>query len=68
LLLVVSLTPVLALGLSRFVELGPIGFWLVFLLLGLFPITLRVVANYALEIAPPDDQTNYLSVVNLATS
>jgi MFS family permease len=68
LLLVVSLTPVLALGLSRFVELGPVGFWLVFLLLGLFPITIRIVSNYALEIAPSDDQTKYLSVINLATS
>jgi MFS family permease len=68
LLLVVSLTPILALGLSRYVELGPVGFWLVFLLLGLFPITIRIVSNYALEIAPPDDQTKYLSVINLATS
>ncbi len=68
LLLVISLTPLLALGLSRYVELGPAGFWLVFLLLGLFPIAIRVISNYALEIAPQNDHANYLSVVSLAIS
>ncbi len=66
LLLALSLTPLLALVMSRFPNLGPPGFWLVFLMLGLFPITIRVLSNYALEIAPHDDQANYLSVVNLA--
>ncbi len=66
LLLALSLTPLLALGVSHFPNLGPPGFWLVFLMLGLFPITIRVITNYALEIAPYDDQANYLSVVNLA--
>ena len=68
LLLVISLTPLLALGLSQFVDLGPAGFWFVFLLLGLFPITIRIISNYALEIAPHNDHANYLSVVNLAMS
>jgi MFS family permease len=66
LLLAIALTPLLALGLSHFSHWGPAGFLLVFVLLGLFPITIRVISNYALEIAPPNDHTNYLSVVNLA--
>jgi MFS family permease len=68
LLIALSATPIVALFFSRYHAAGPPGFWLVFLCLGLYPITIRVLSNYALEIAPQNDQANYLSVVNMAMS
>jgi MFS family permease len=66
LLVPLALTPLLALVISRWEGAGPVGYWLVFLGLGFLPITMRVVSNYTLEIAPQDDMSNYLSVTNLA--
>lgn len=39
--------------------------WLVFLPLGFTPVTIRLVVNYALEIAPRSDHPRYVSAVGL---
>jgi len=40
-------------------------FWIVFIALGVVPLVLRILANYALEICPSDDHPRYLSTVSL---
>lgn len=63
-----TLAPVLAVILSQQTAWGSAGFTVVFLLLGLMPITMRVIANFALELADPVDQPKFLSVTGLAMS
>ncbi|MEO1990809.1 MAG: hypothetical protein ABGW78_02670, partial [Pirellulales bacterium] len=42
-------------------------FWLVYLPLGLNPITLKIITNYTLELAPKmSDQVHYVSIVGVA--
>jgi Major Facilitator Superfamily len=63
-----SLTPLLVTGLAR----GPHRvagewFWLVYLPLGLNPLSLRLFTNYALELAPrPSEHPRYVSIVGAA--
>jgi MFS family permease len=45
--------------------LGARLFWLVYIPLGVTPLVLRTVQNYALEICEPDDHPRYLSTVSL---
>ncbi|HID75528.1 MAG TPA: MFS transporter, partial [Planctomycetaceae bacterium] len=40
-------------------------FWLVYVPLGVTPLVLRTVSNYALEICPPERHPRYLSTVSL---
>jgi MFS family permease len=57
--------PLLALALSY---VGPASrpvFPLVFILVGLVPVTLRIMHNYTLEMAEPPDHPRYLSAINL---
>ena len=46
-------------------ELGAKLFWLVFIPLGVTPLVLRILNNYALEICRPADHPRYLSTVNV---
>lgn len=61
-----ALTPLLALAVSRAPDaVGRATFWLTFFLLGLIPVTLKALVNYALEIAPHDDHPRYVSTLSL---
>jgi MFS family permease len=59
--------PLVAIGLAA---LGPsVGgplYWIVFALFGMMPITLRVLTNLTLELAPHAEHARYLSTVSLA--
>ncbi|MCH5373632.1 MAG: MFS transporter [Planctomycetes bacterium] len=57
--------PLLAVGLSLTGPAGRVFFPLVFVLVGLTPIILRTMHNYALEISPSDEHPRYLSTINL---
>jgi MFS family permease len=58
--------PVLAVGLTYVsVETAQHWFWVVFLLLGLTPITMRTLYNYTLEISPVIEHPRYLSTLSL---
>jgi len=63
-----ALTPLLVTGLARAPH-GVAGewFWLVYLPLGLNPLSLRLFTNYALELAPcPTEHPRYVSIVGAA--
>jgi len=60
-----AVAPLLAIGLSRSGGLGMSLFWLVFIPLGVTPLVLRILVNYALEISEPVDHPRYLSTVSL---
>lgn len=65
LMLALCLAPVLAIILSR---LGPVAqpfFFMVFCLVGLTPVTMRIIANYTLEIVEPKYHPRYLSTLSL---
>jgi len=57
-------TPLLAVIMGHAGELGRDLFWLVFLPVGLTPVAIRVLANYALEICEPRDHAHYVSTLN----
>lgn len=63
-LLGIILAPLLAIWLSTRSN-GAVWFPIVFLLVGLTPITLRIFQNYALEISAPKDHALYLSTLSL---
>ncbi len=46
-------------------ELGARLFWMVFIPLGISPLVLRTLLNYALEICQPEEHPRYLSTVSL---
>jgi hypothetical protein len=48
--------------------LGAKLFWLVFIPLGISPLVLRTLLNYALEICQPEEHPRYLSTVSLGLS
>jgi MFS family permease len=60
-----SLTPLVVTALSLLPHATAVRwFWLVYVPLGLNPLTLKVLTNYALELAPrPIDHPRYLSIV-----
>lgn len=60
--------PLLAVALAHRGAVGALPFALVFLLLGMMPLTMRIVTNLALELAEPERQPLYVSVANLALS
>lgn len=61
-----AVTPLLAIGLVHIdAAMGRCFYWLVFAPLGLTPVTLKTLANYTLELAPPDDHPRYLSTISL---
>ncbi|MEX0718301.1 MAG: MFS transporter [Planctomycetaceae bacterium] len=63
---IAAIIPVLALLLARGPNGGTAGrYWIPFFLLGLVPITMRSLANYTLELSPPDRHPHYLSTLTL---
>ena len=61
-----ALPPLLALFLSSLSpELGGRYFYLVFAPIGLSPVTFRLLSNYALEIAEPEDHPKYMSALGV---
>lgn len=62
-----ALTPLAALLLaSGALEDGRRFYWITFLLLGMTPTTMRVLTNYTLELAEPEDHPRYISTLKLA--
>ena len=63
-----SLTPLLVTALARGPhEMAAAWFWVVYLPLGLNPLSLRLFTNYALELAPvPAEHPRYVSIVGAA--
>ena len=64
-LLLICMAPIAAIVISRLPSIGEFAFSLVFVLLGLTPVTMRILSNYALELASPEDQPRYLSTLSL---
>jgi hypothetical protein len=58
--------PLLALAIAYLGPNGRTAFPLVFILVGLVPVTLRTMHNYTLEMAGPPDHPRYLSTINVA--
>lgn len=58
--------PVIALISSGIPSIGGAGFLVVYFLLGLMPVTMRVLSNYSLEFAATQDQPRYLAAQSLA--
>jgi len=60
------LAPLAALGIASLsVEEGRRWFWIVFVPLGMTPISLKTMVGYTLEIAPEHDHPRYLSTLSL---
>ena len=61
-----AIAPLFAVGLTHLGDgLGEKLFWLVFIPLGMTPLVLRIMVNYALEICEPHQHPRYLSTVSL---
>ena len=58
--------PILALLFSRMPSIGRAGFWGVYFLLGLMPVSMRILSNYALEFASTENQPRYLATQSMA--
>lgn len=65
LMLALCVAPMLSLFLSRTQAVDRDWFNVVFVLLGLTPVTIRTLNNYTLEICEPDDRPRYLSTLGL---
>lgn len=60
-----ALVPVLALLLTHATgEWGPKNFWLTFVLLGLTPVTIKTLTNYALELSDAEQHPLYVSTLH----
>ena len=65
----ITLAPALALvGLQLPTETRLEYAWLMFVAIGFTPVTIRLMLNYALEIAPRDDHPKYLSALGLCVA
>ncbi len=58
--------PVLSLVFAQSPSIGRAGFFLVYFLLGLMPVTMRILFNFALEFASTEDQPKYLATQSMA--
>ncbi len=65
LMFLLAVAPCLAVALAWCGEAASAWYSLVFLLVGMTPVTIRSFNNYALEIAGPADQPRYLSTLSL---
>jgi hypothetical protein len=64
-ILICGFVPLLAIALVHVdPEIGRRLYWLVFLPLGLTPVTIRSLSNYTLEICQPSDHPRYLSTLS----
>ena len=68
LMFVLAINPALAAGLSLREAVDPKWFWLIFLMIGITPITYRILLNYTLELCSPEDHPRYLSTMSLCVS
>ena len=64
LILISAFMPLLAVGISR-MPAGADFYWIIFALMGLTPVSARIVTNYTLEIAPQEKHPQYLGVMSL---
>ena len=64
LILISAFTPLLAVSISRMPS-GAELYWIIFALIGLTPVSARIVTNYTLEIAPQEKHPQYLGVMSL---
>ena len=64
LILISACIPLLAVGISRMPS-GADFYWIIFALIGLTPVSARIVTNYTLEIAPQEKHPQYLGVMSL---
>ena len=67
-MLLLCVAPVLALVLARLGDAGQPWFTAVFCLLGLTPVTFRILNNYTLEVTEKISHPRYLSTLSLAMS
>ena len=65
-MLVLCIAPLLALGLAKLGDTGQPWFTLVFCLLGLTPVTMRILNNYTLELTDNRNHPRYLSTLSIA--
>lgn len=65
-MLILCIAPVLALGLAKLGDVGQPWFTAVFCLLGLTPVTMRILNNYTLELTGNRDHPRYLSTLSIA--
>lgn len=66
LLLGTVLTPLTAVALTMVDRgVGARWFWIVYIPLGLTPVTMRTLINYTLELSPPRDHPRYLSALSV---
>ena len=64
-MLVMALPPLLSLAVVHWPALGAVWFNLVFFLIGLTPVTFRILFNYTLEVVEPSEHPRYLSTLSL---
>ena len=64
LIFISAFTPLLAVGISQMPS-GAQFYWIIFALIGLTPVSARIVTNYTLEIAPQEKHPQYLGVMSL---
>ena len=64
LILISAFMPLLAVEISRMPS-GADFYWIIFALMGLTPVSARIVTNYTLEIAPQEKHPQYLGVMSL---
>ncbi len=65
-MLILCIAPVMALCLARIEDVGQAWFTVVFCLLGLTPITMRILNNYTLEVTHNSEHPRYLSTLSIA--
>ena len=68
LMLALAAVPILSLLLTQVQDLHGDWFNLVFLLIGMYPVTIRTLNNYTLEICGPEDRPRYLSTLGLCVA
>ena len=61
----IAVTPLIALLLANSNGLGGSYFFLVFIFVGLTPVTIKIFNNYTLELVPRDRHPQYLSLLSL---
>ena len=64
-ILAICAAPILALTLSRMGTFGSRWFFFVFVIVGLTPVTMRIFANFALELGDRSEQPRLLGVLSL---
>ena len=65
-MLILCIAPMMALVLARLGDAGQPWFTVVFCLLGLTPVTMRILNNYTLELTGNRDHPRYLSTLSIA--